>query len=63
MVANPEIAFSVFFGSSYCQQPHFFSTRNSLPSCWYSSVPGIFSHCFYILVEGLSLRHAFKLFT
>jgi len=23
MVANPEIVFSVFFGSSYCQQPLF----------------------------------------
>jgi len=32
MVANPEIAFSVFFGSSYCQQPLFLSTTNSLPA-------------------------------
>jgi len=49
MVANPEIVFSVFFGSSYCEQPLFFSTSNSLPSCWYSSVPGIFSPLFLCL--------------
>ena len=49
MVANPDIAFSVFFGSSYCQQPLFFTTSNSLPSCWYSSVAGIFSSLFLYL--------------
>jgi len=49
MVANPEIIFYVFFGSGYCQQPLFFSTRNSLPSCWYSRVPGIFSPLFLCL--------------
>jgi len=49
MVANPEIAFCVFFGGSYCQQPLFFSTSNSLPSCSYFSVPGIFSRLFLYL--------------
>jgi len=49
MVANPEIAFSVFFGSSYSQQPLFFSTSNSLPTCWHSSIPGIFSPLFSYL--------------
>jgi len=46
MVTNPEIAFSVFFGSSCCQQPLFFSTIDSSPSCWYFSIPGIFSIVF-----------------
>jgi len=46
MVANPKIVFSVFFRSSYCQQPLFVSTSNSLPSCWYSSGLGIFSIVF-----------------
>jgi len=49
MVANPEIAFSVFFRSSYYQQPLFLSTSNSLPLCWYSSIPGIFSPLFLYL--------------
>jgi len=55
MVANPEIAFSVFCGSSYCQQPLFFSINNSLPSCWHSSVPGIVSPLFLYLGGILSL--------
>ena len=41
-----KLAFSVFFRRSYCQQPLFFCTSNSLPSCWYSSVPGNFSPLF-----------------
>jgi len=62
MVANPEIVFSVFFGSSYFQQP-FFSAPAMV--CHHVGIPASlvsFLHCFYILVEGLSLlfHHASK---
>ena len=44
-VANPEMSFLCFSGVATATNL-FLSTSNSLPTCWYSSIPGVFSIVF-----------------